>query len=203
MKMFGLALVLAIVISLLAVGCTTPAIKDQSQVVKQGVDNVNAQANSKMAAKGDTVFVDYVGSLQDGTVFDTSVQAVAQKAGLPSRASYAPLSFVVGAGQMIQGFDEGVIGMREGEEKLITIAPEKAYGTWSKDNVADIPLSKVGNGAGIKLGSVLNGPNGMRGVVTGMANTSNDTILSVDFNHELAGKTLVFSVKMVKVEKKA
>ena len=202
MKTFGLLVIMAIAVSLLAVGCTAPAVKDQSQVIQQGVTNVNAQTQPNAAANGDTVYVDYTGSLQDGTVFDTSIQSVAQKANLPPRPSYSPLNFVVGAGQMIQGFDEAVVGMKAGDEKTVTIPPEKAYGAWSKDNVVDVPLSKIGNSAGIKLGSVLNGPNGLRGVVTGMANTTNDTLLSVDFNNELAGKTLVFDIKMVKVVKK-
>ena len=200
MKTFGLLLLIAV--SLFAAGCASPAVKDQSQVVKQGVDNVNAQINPKAAANGDTVYVDYIGSLQDGTIFDTSIQSVAVKAQLPLRPSYSPLSFIVGAGQMIQGFDDAVVGMREGDEKNVTIPPEKAYGAWNKDNVVEVPLSKVDNSAGVKKGSVLNGPNGLKGVVTGLRSTANDTILTVDFNHELAGKTLVFDIKMVKVVKK-
>jgi len=66
-------------------------------------------------AAGDTVSVFYTGTLEDGTVFD-------------SNEGGAPLTFVAGAGQMIAGFDEGVLGMAVDEERTLTIPPEKAYG---------------------------------------------------------------------------
>ena len=80
------------------------------------------------AQKGDTVAVDYVGTLDDGTVFDTSIREEAIKAGLPLRSSYSPLEFTAGAGQMIAGFDAAVIGMKVGEEKNVHLTPSEAYG---------------------------------------------------------------------------
>jgi len=68
-----------------------------------------------IAEKNDTVKVDYVGSLMDGNVFDSS-------------EGKQPLEFVVGAGQMIKGFDKAVLGMKVGDEKTVTIPPEEAYG---------------------------------------------------------------------------
>ena len=80
------------------------------------------------AQKGDTVAVDYVGTLDNGTAFDTSIKEEAQKAGLPLRDSYAPLEFTVGEGQMIAGFDNAVVGMKVGEEKNVHLTPSEAYG---------------------------------------------------------------------------
>lgn len=80
--------------------------------------------------KGDKVEVDYTGRLKDGTIFDTSVESVAKKAGVhDKRRNYCPLSFTVGDGTLIAGFDEGVRGMEPGQKKTVEIPPEDAYGT--------------------------------------------------------------------------
>ena len=149
------------------------------------------------AQKGDTVSVDYVGKLQNGTLFDTSIKSEAQKAGFPLRPSYAPLEFKVGAGQMISGFDAAVIGMKEGEEKTVTLPPEQAYGQVQAGAVISLPLSQIGNSESIKVGSVLQANNGAQGTVIEITNGT----AKIDFNHELAGKTLVFTIKMIKIQK--
>jgi len=84
----------------------------------------------------DTVRVDYIGMFEDGRVFDTSILSVAiDNATYPKSISYSfrpgsyePLEFIMGEGQVIQGFNEGVVGMREGQSKSITVPPEKGYG---------------------------------------------------------------------------
>ncbi len=90
--------------------------------------------------EGDIVKVDYVGRLEDGTVFDTSLEDVAMEAGLydPARR-YEPLQFKVGAGQMIPGFDRGILGVKVNETKNITIPPEEAYGEYDPAKVNVIP----------------------------------------------------------------
>ncbi len=82
-------------------------------------------------ANGNMIAVNYVWSLTDGAVFDTSLEDVARDSNLynPVRP-YQPLEFEVGAGQMIAGFDSGVLGMRVGETKTLIIPPENAYGFW-------------------------------------------------------------------------
>ena len=79
---------------------------------------------------GNTVRVDYVWSLVDGSIFDTSLEDVARESWLynPARP-YIPLKFTVWAGQMIAGFDSGVVGMSLWETKTLIIPPEEAYGT--------------------------------------------------------------------------
>jgi FKBP-type peptidyl-prolyl cis-trans isomerase len=71
--------------------------------------------NAAVVKTGDTVKVDYTGKLENGTVFDSS-------------EGKQPLEFEVGAGQMISGFDKGVIGMKVGQTKTLTLPPEEAYG---------------------------------------------------------------------------
>lgn len=86
-------------------------------------------AIEKKVEKGDTVKVDYVGKLQDGTVFDTSVLEEAKNAGIYNESRiYEPLTLRIGDGSTIPGFENGILGMKEGETKTIAIPPEQGYG---------------------------------------------------------------------------
>ncbi len=81
------------------------------------------------AQKGDTVSVHYVGKYVGGQVFDTSIESEAKKSGMYSPArDYKPLQVKLGAGQVIAGFEEALLGMAMNEEKEVTLPPEKAYG---------------------------------------------------------------------------
>ncbi len=89
------------------------------------------------AQKGDTVFVHYLGRYPGGKVFDTSMEKEAKNAGLFNQArDYKPLQVVLGKGQVIQGFEEALTGMKVNEEKDVTIPPEKAYGKTGKHPMA-------------------------------------------------------------------
>ena len=187
-------------------GCASQGSKAQGQAPASGAPLVELENKSVIgdivnknmaAAKGDTVSVNYIGKLDTGELFDTSIKEEAQKAGMPLRPSYAPLSFKVGAGQMIPGFDAAVVGMKIGEEKTATLLPAQAYGERSTDAVISVPLDKIGNSTGIKVGALLYAQNGATGKVTAV----NSTTATVDFNSELAGKTLVFTIRMVNITK--
>lgn len=157
-------------------------------------------AGGTITQKGDTVRVDYVGKLEDGTLFDTSLETEAKKAGLEPRPSYEPLEFTVGAGQMIAGFDSAVVGMKEGDSKTATLPPEQAYGQRKEEAVISVPVASIGNSQNIKVGSMLFAQNGAAGRVIEISNGTNATA-KIDFNHELAGKTLVFTIKIVSIRK--
>ena len=91
---------------------------------------------------GDTVSVNYIGRFTDNKVFDTSYELIAKENDLYVEGrSYAVLTFKVGAGQMIKGFDDAVVGMALGETKTVTIPPEDAYGASDPEMVIDIPTS--------------------------------------------------------------
>ncbi len=79
--------------------------------------------------EGDTVKVDYTGRLENGEVFDSSIEEEARKGGVyDDGRNYQPLEFKVGAGKVIKGFEEGVKGMKMNEKKEVEIPPEDAYG---------------------------------------------------------------------------
>lgn len=151
---------------------------------------------NKSVEKGDTVSVNYVGRLEDGTVFDTSIKEVAIQAGrYNQRRDYKPLTFTVGAGQMIKGFDEGIVGMRVGEEKTLTIPSEEAYGEYRQELARELPINSVEFTP--EVGMQLVTENGLTGAITKISKKN----FVVDFNHELAGKTLIFDIILVSIEK--
>ncbi len=89
------------------------------------------------AQKGDIVSIHYVGKFPGGQVFDTSIESEAKKSGLHSPArDYKPLQVTLGAGQVIAGFEEAIIGMAVNEEKEVTLPPEKAYGKTGRHPMA-------------------------------------------------------------------
>jgi FKBP-type peptidyl-prolyl cis-trans isomerase 2 len=89
------------------------------------------------AKNGDTVRVHYVGKFPGGKVFDTSMEKEAICAGILQRGrDYKPLVVKLGAGQVIKGFNDAIIGMRPGEEKTVTLSPELAYGKTGKHPMA-------------------------------------------------------------------
>lgn len=142
-----------------------------------------SETKKEVVSSGDTVGVDYVGTLEDGTVFDSSLEEFAKKTknySPDSGRKYEPLSFTVGAGQMIKGFDAGVVGMKLGEKKTLVLAPADAYGeafteqevpvkyfqdvfseTVPRENFKDtvtqtVPMSALGEkGNGLTVGQVI------------------------------------------------
>ena len=141
-------------------------------------------------AKGDsgnTVKVDYTGRLNDGTVFDSS-------------EGREPLEFTLGEGQVIPGFDQGVMGMETGETKTITIPSEDAYGAHQADLVAEIEKCGVPPDMVLSVGDMLRlqQPDG-RAIAATVAEIKDGSIV-LDANHPLAGQDLTFDVKLVEIQ---
>jgi peptidylprolyl isomerase len=165
-------------------------------IISSGCTNKGSDGDSREVKPGDKVKVDYTGKLENGTVFDTSREDVAKQAGIYINGrTYTPLTFNAGAGEMIKGFDKGVIGMKAGEEKTITIPPEEAYGEYDKSKILAIPIEELNLTEPPKAGQKI--PTNY-GLVT--IKEVNKTHAMIDFNHELAGKTLIFDIKVVSIE---
>ena len=151
---------------------------------------------------GDSITIEYVGRFEDGSVFDTSRYAVATEHGLDeaqdnTEDDYSPLSFTVGEGEVIEGLDEAVVGMEDGEESTVTIPPEKGYGEfnpeWVREYNAETFEGMVGKSP--EVGMHVHAEGGMHGDVTAVR----DDVVEVDFNHELADQTLVFEIEVIGV----
>ena len=140
-----------------------------------------------IAQKGSVVKVHYKGTLKDGSVFDSS-------------QGKDPLEFTVGAGQMIAGFDAGVVGMAVGDKKTVEISCEQAYGPRREEMIAKVPVAEVPEDVSPKVGMVLQmqHPNGMPITVTVVE--VNDEHIVLDGNPPLAGKDLIFEIDMVEVK---
>ncbi|OGR05573.1 MAG: hypothetical protein A3K23_04395 [Desulfobacca sp. RBG_16_58_9] len=136
---------------------------------------------------GDFVQLHYTGTLEDGTVFDSS-------------DGRGPLEFQVGGGGIIAGFNDAVMDMEVNGEKTFTLAPEQAYGEKREDLTREFPMDMLGDHA-IEVGQVLRFSS-PQGPVSGTVLSLDPDKFTVDFNHPLAGKTLEFSIKVVGVTDK-
>jgi len=139
------------------------------------------------AKAGDTVRVHYKGSLDDGSVFDSSQDG-------------EPLEFIVGEGDVIPGFDDAVDGMKEGETKSVAITADDAYGHHRDDLVAVIGRSQLPSDIEPEVGMVLEMSSEGDGVTTYVTITemAEDTV-TLDANHELAGEKLNFEITLVDI----
>ena len=151
-------------------------------------------------ASGDSVTFEYTGRLDDGTVFDTSRESTADEAGLAEKMpdrEFTPLTVEVGAEQVIEGMDEGLVGLEEGESATLEIPPEEAYGEWTDEAVQEFETEQLRGTIGQtpEEGGYLEAQNGQQGEIIHV----DDEVTRVDFNHELAGKTLTFDVEIVDV----
>ncbi|WP_407356016.1 peptidylprolyl isomerase [Methanolobus sp. WCC5] len=147
---------------------------------------------------GDHVSVNYIGSLDDGTVFDTSIEEVAISEGIynPGR-NYEPLPFTVGAGQMIKGFDDAVIGMSVGENRTVILLPQEAYGEVSEDYIITYSMDDF---TSVNITPVIGEKITSQGHAGTIINVSEDMVI-VDFNHHLAGKNLTFFIELVSIDR--
>lgn len=134
-----------------------------------------------MAKNGDTVEVHYTGTLDSGEQFDSS-------------AGGDPLSFVVGSGQVIKGFDDAVLGMNVGDKKKIRIEVNEAYGPRQEDLIFEVPRASAP--PGLEAGDGVRLANGAPAVVTEVTADH----VRIDANHPLAGQALTFDLELVAVK---
>lgn len=132
------------------------------------------------AQDGDTVSVHYKGKLDDGMEFDSS-------------EGREPLTFVVGQGQVIEGFDNAVRGLEEGESTSVRMEPEQAYGPRDPARVVEVPASAAP--PGLTPGAQVQLQSGEVAVVTAV----NDEVIEIDANHPLAGQALTFEIQLVAI----
>lgn len=147
---------------------------------------------------GDEVVLEYVGRFPDGTVFATSRPDVAREHDLVEEPdTLSPLSFTAGSGEVIPGLDEGVVGLAAGEDATVTVPPAEAYGEYDDDRVReyDPEAFEAMVGRPPAVGLHVEAAKGLHGDVTAVSGEA----VEVDFNHELAGKTLVFEIEVLEV----
>ncbi len=137
---------------------------------------------------GDNVQVYYTGAFTNGTVFDSNVGG-------------QPLNFTAGANEVIPGFDQAVIGMKLNETKNVTVPTDEAYGPVNPNLIVSFPINAFGNQT-VKVGMVFTETSRINGrQFSGVVTAVNATNATLDFNPRLAGHTLVFTIKVVGIQK--
>jgi peptidylprolyl isomerase len=141
------------------------------------------------AKQGDTVRIHYTGKLDDGTVFDSS-------------EGREPLEFTIGQEQVIPGFEKAVLGMQPGEKRSTTIVPDEGYGPYQDEMVFEVDRSKLPGNMEPQVGMELQvrTPDGMMIPVV-IVDVADDRI-TIDANHPLAGRDLVFDIELVEIVSK-
>ena len=134
---------------------------------------------------GDTVRVHYTGTLADGTEFDTS-------------RGRDPISFTLGEGDVIPGFETAVAELEVGQSATVTISAAEAYGDRNEDALQQFPLEAFGESVPqVGWGVELQNPQGQR--VNAMVVEIGDETVTLDFNHPLAGQDLTFDLELVQI----
>lgn len=138
------------------------------------------------AKVGDTVKVDYVGKLEDGTIFDSSEHR-------------GPIEFILGQQLVIPGFEEGVMGMAPGQKHSFNVVPENAYGAYMKELILEVDRKLLPENLTPEVGQQLEIKH-MDGTlslveIVGLTEAS----VTIDANHPLAGKELFFDVHLLEI----
>ncbi len=186
----------AVMLSFAACGnSTNPATSGNTSATHSTVSgqttSTNTQTgkeNDKVVEKGDTVSVFYTGKFENGEVFDSNV-------------GKEPFTFTVGAGQVIPGFEKAVIGMKVGQEKTVTITPDEGYGQRDERFVFQYPIDQFPEDIkkNLKVGMTLY-MNTEQGPIPVKVVAIEGATVTIDANHPLAGKTLIFDIKVVDIK---
>ncbi|MEH6576684.1 MAG: peptidylprolyl isomerase [Amphritea sp.] len=110
-----------------------------------------------------------------------------------------PATFIVGDGQLLEGFERPLLGMKSGDEAIIDISPEQGFGMSNPNNLQRLPRSQFKDMA-LEPGLVISFADAGNGELPGVISEFNDQTVTVDFNHPLAGQHLKFEVKIINVE---
>ncbi len=136
---------------------------------------------------GNRVRVHYTGRLDDGEVFDSSEGGT-------------PLAFTIGSGQVIPGFENGVIGMAPGDTKTVHIPCADAYGERQDEGLMQVPRGEFPPNMPLEVGTSVQGQQQSGQVVTFTIVAVTDEEVTLDANHPLAGKDLTFDLTLVSIE---
>lgn len=138
------------------------------------------------AKNGDNVKIHYTGTLEDGYVFDSSVDR-------------EPLEFTIGSGMVVPGFEKAVEGMGVGEKKKFTIPCAEAYGDYDEQLLWDVPRTQLPADSEPEPGMMLQAQTPEGEVLHLVVRKVEDENVTLDGNHPLAGKDLTFDVELVEV----
>jgi FKBP-type peptidyl-prolyl cis-trans isomerase 2 len=138
--------------------------------------------------KGEWIKVEYEGTFDDGTVFDST-----------ELNGGTPLKFQVGMGQLIKGFDDSVVDKKVGDEFIIRLEPSEAYGELKEGMTQRVPKAQFPKGVDLAPGMMLM-VMGPQGQMPASIKSIEEDIVVIDLNHPMAGKILNFKIKIVETD---
>ena len=138
------------------------------------------------AKEGDKVSVHYTLFLEDGTVYETSVGAT-------------PLEFVIGSGQVLEKFEQAIIGLKPGESITVDIEAADAYGEYRDDLIFDVGMDQLEKGYEPQVGDTVYWQDTAGYVYSMVVIAVSENGIIVDANSSLAGKDLTFEIELLKI----
>ncbi len=145
------------------------------------------QQSSVTIGEGTRVFLNFALSLEDGSEID-------------SNFSNEPVDFVVGDGSLLPGFEQLLFGMAAGERQIFSVEPENAFGMPNNSNVQEVPIGHFDDESGLEIGVLFYFADAGGGEVPGLVVAIDEEAVTVDFNHPLAGRRILFDVLIHRVE---
>lgn len=139
-------------------------------------------------AQGSQVALHFSVSLENGVEIDNT------------RSYPEPVSLVIGDGNLLEGFEKALLGLRAGDRRTVHLPPEDAFGPWNPDNVQSFDTVQFVKSGDIPVvGTMMEFQDKGGGTLAGVVKAVNDDKVEVDFNHPLAGRNVVFEVEIAKV----
>jgi FKBP-type peptidyl-prolyl cis-trans isomerase SlpA len=142
--------------------------------------------NDLTVGPGTQVTLHFALELDDGSVVDSNFDA-------------DPVTFIVGDGNLLPGFEEALLGLQAGDEKSFTITPEKGFGGYNTENIQEFPRDQFPADVELNEGLVLSFSDAQSNEVPGVVQEFDENTVTVDFNHPLAGRDIEFSVRIIDV----
>ena len=147
-------------------------------------DFINPNEDTRIA-QGSQVSLHFSVSLENGMEIDNT------------RSRTEPVSLTIGDGNLLEGFEKALIGLRAGDRRTVHLPPEDAFGPWNPDNIQTFDTVKFG--ARPELNQVVEFEDKAKTTLAGVVKSVNDDVTEVDFNHPLAGRNVVFEVEIARV----
>lgn len=136
---------------------------------------------------GTRVTLHFALRLADGEVIDSNFER-------------EPATFTVGDGNLLQGFEKAIMGLQEGDRKTLVIKPEDGFGQRNPNNIQEIARNQFGADIELVEGLMLSFADAQKTELPGVVKRFNDDVVTVDFNHPLAGHDILFEVAILKIE---
>ena len=147
-------------------------------------DFINPNEDTRIA-QGSQVSLHFSVSLENGMEIDNT------------RSRSEPVSLTIGDGNLLEGFEKALLGLRAGDRRTVHLPPEDAFGQWNADNVQTFDTVKFGERP--VLDQVIEFEDKAKTTLAGVVKSVNDDVTEVDFNHPLAGRNVVFEVEIARV----